>query len=151
MTFSGKMTFGGRRPLVEDDFGRRPSVEDNLWWKTAFGGRQPFGGRWPSVVDTLLWKTIHACFLVPFAAFLITQCQLSPKKMTSIRKYRIKKMELLHFFPLVSFVFKVHMFYIDLVCLRFGWDMHEICLRNDWEMLEICLRFVWDLSEIRLI
>ena len=40
-----KMTFGGRRPMVEDDLwwkatfgGRQPSVEDDLWWKTNFGG-----------------------------------------------------------------------------------------------------------------
>ena len=38
----------GRRPSVEDDLwwktifdGRRPSVEDDLRWKTAFGGRRP--------------------------------------------------------------------------------------------------------------
>ena len=49
--------------------GRRPSVEDNLWWKTTFGGRRPkeedlsveddfcwrttYGGRQPSVEDYL--------------------------------------------------------------------------------------------------
>ena len=51
-------TFGGRRPSVEDNlwwrmtFGeRRPSVEDDLWWKTTFGGRRPL------VEDELLWKT----------------------------------------------------------------------------------------------
>ena len=43
-------------------------VEDDLWWKTTFGGRQPlvednlgwkmtFGGRQPRVEDGLLWKT----------------------------------------------------------------------------------------------
>ena len=32
------MTFGGRPPTMEDDFGeRRPSVEDDLLWKTTFG------------------------------------------------------------------------------------------------------------------
>ena len=52
-----KTIFGGRRPLVED----------NLWWKTTFGGRQPsveddlrwkmtFSGRRPSVEDNFLWK-----------------------------------------------------------------------------------------------
>ena len=44
--------------------GRQPSEEDNLWWKTTFGGRRPlvedtFGGRWPSVEDNLWWKTTH--------------------------------------------------------------------------------------------
>ena len=37
-----KTTFGGRRPLVEDD----------LRWKTTFGGRRPM------VEDNLRWKTI---------------------------------------------------------------------------------------------
>ena len=43
-------------------------MENNLWWKTTFGGRQPlvkdspqlktsFGGRWPSVEDTLPLNT----------------------------------------------------------------------------------------------
>ena len=49
---------GGRRPLVEDDLwwrttsvGRRPLVEDDLWRKTIFGGRRV------SVEDHLRWKT----------------------------------------------------------------------------------------------
>ena len=54
---------GGRRPSVEDDIwwkalsvedtfgGRWPSVEDNLHWKKTFGGR------WPSMEDDLQWKT----------------------------------------------------------------------------------------------
>ena len=41
--------------------GRRFLVEDNLQWKTTFGGRHlrwktTFGGRWPSVEDNLCWK-----------------------------------------------------------------------------------------------
>ena len=51
-----KTTFGGRRPLVEDD----------LQWKTTFGGRQP------SVEDDLLEEDLRwilACCLVRFAAF----------------------------------------------------------------------------------
>ena len=51
---------GGRRPLVEDDLwwkttyvGRRPLVEDDLWWKTTFGGRHPL------VEDDLWWKTTY--------------------------------------------------------------------------------------------
>ena len=47
-----KTTFGGRRPLVEDD----------LWWKMTLGGRQP------AVEHDLQWK-ILACCLVRFAAF----------------------------------------------------------------------------------
>ena len=53
-----KTNFGGRRPLMEGE----------LRWKTTFGGRQPsvednfqgkmtFGGRRPSVEDDLWWKT----------------------------------------------------------------------------------------------
>ena len=79
------MTFGGRRPSVEDKlqwkttFGeRQPLVEDNLWWKTTFGGRRlsvednlqwktTYGGRLPSVEDNLRW--ILACCLLCFAAF----------------------------------------------------------------------------------
>ena len=35
----------------EDDFyGRRPLMEDNLWWRTTFDGRQPF------MEDDLWWK-----------------------------------------------------------------------------------------------
>ena len=80
-----KMTFGGRRPLVEDKlrfkttfWGRQPLVEDNLCWKTTFGGRQPSvkddlwwkttcSGRRPSAEDDLYW--ILACCLLRFAAF----------------------------------------------------------------------------------
>ena len=37
-----KTTFGGRWPSVEDNLrGRRPSVGDSLQWKTTFGGRWP--------------------------------------------------------------------------------------------------------------
>ena len=55
-----KTTFGGRRPSVEDDFRwETHSVEDNLLWKTTFEGwqslvedtlqwRKTFGGIWPS-------------------------------------------------------------------------------------------------------
>ena len=57
-TFKLKMTFGGRRPLMEDDLvwkttigGRQPSLEDDLWWKATFGGRQLSGE------DNLQWKT----------------------------------------------------------------------------------------------
>ena len=48
----------GRRPLMEDDLwwnttfdGRRPLMEDDLWWKTTFDGRQPL------MEDNLWWKT----------------------------------------------------------------------------------------------
>ena len=52
-----KTTFGGRRP----------SLEDELWWKATFGGRQSsveddlqwkmtFSGRRPSVEDDLQWR-----------------------------------------------------------------------------------------------
>ena len=69
-----KTTFGGRRPSLEDDLwwrmifgGRRPLVEDNLWWKTTLGERRPlveddlqwkktFSGRQPLVEDDLGWK-----------------------------------------------------------------------------------------------
>ena len=47
-----KTTFGGRWPLMEDTFGgRQTSVEDDLWGKTTFGGRQPL------LKDDLRWKT----------------------------------------------------------------------------------------------
>ena len=50
------------------DGGRRPSVEDDLWWKMTFGGRRPsveddlqrktnLGGRRPLVEEDLRWKT----------------------------------------------------------------------------------------------
>ena len=52
-----KTTFGGRRPLLEDD----------LWWKMIFGETRPsleddfrwrttFRGRWPLVEANLQWK-----------------------------------------------------------------------------------------------
>ena len=59
----------GRRLSVEDDVhGIQPSMEDNLRWKTTFGGRPPsmedylqwktaFNGRRPSMEDDLQWKT----------------------------------------------------------------------------------------------
>ena len=41
-----KTTFGGRQPLVEDDYwwemtfgGRTPFVEDDLWWKIAYNNK----------------------------------------------------------------------------------------------------------------
>ena len=48
--------------------GKRPSVDDDLWWKTTFSGRQPlaeddlrwkttFGGRRSSVEDNLWGRT----------------------------------------------------------------------------------------------
>ena len=50
-----KTTFGGRRS----------SMEDNLLWKTPFHGRHlqwkmTFSGRRPSVEDDLRWKTIFS-------------------------------------------------------------------------------------------
>ena len=68
------MTFGGRRPLVEDNLrwktnfsGSKSLVEDDLRWKTTFGKRRPvvkdnrrwkttIGGRRPSVEDNLKWN-----------------------------------------------------------------------------------------------
>ena len=59
---------GGRRPLVEDTLRWKiTSLEDNLWWKTSFGGRQPsveddfrwktpYSGRRPTAEDNLWWK-----------------------------------------------------------------------------------------------
>ena len=52
-----KTTFGGRQPLVKD----------NLWWKTTFGGghhsvednlwwKTPFSGRRPPMEDNLWWR-----------------------------------------------------------------------------------------------
>ena len=43
-------------------YGRGPSIEDNLWWKTTFHGRDirwktTFHGRQPSMEDDLRWKT----------------------------------------------------------------------------------------------
>ena len=67
-TFSGKATFGGRQPSMEDDLlwkttfgGRQPLMEDNLLRKTTFGERQPwwkttFSGRQPSVEEDLCWQ-----------------------------------------------------------------------------------------------
>ena len=64
-----KTTFGGRRPMLEDNlWWKTPLVEDDLRWKTTFGGRRlsveddlqwktTFGGRRPMVEDDLLWKT----------------------------------------------------------------------------------------------
>ena len=71
--FIGLMV-NGRRPSVEDDLwwettfsGRRPSEEDELRWKTIFGGRRlsvednlqwkmTFGGKRPSVEDDIWWR-----------------------------------------------------------------------------------------------
>ena len=41
-----KTTFGGRQS----------SVEHNLWWKRTFSGRQTFGGRLPSVEGNFWWQ-----------------------------------------------------------------------------------------------
>ena len=47
-----KTVYEGRQPLMEDYlYGRRPLIEDNLWWKTTFNGRQPL------MEDDLWWKT----------------------------------------------------------------------------------------------
>ena len=51
------MTFGGRHPLVEED----------LWWRTAFGERQPSVEDDLLVEDDLRWKTtfsgsLHAAY-----------------------------------------------------------------------------------------
>ena len=36
-----RTTFDGRQPLMEVDFdGRHPLMEDDIWWKTTFNGRQ---------------------------------------------------------------------------------------------------------------
>ena len=48
-----KTTFGGRHPLVEDD----------LWWKMTCGGRRP------SVEDDLHW--ILVCCLLRFVDFFL--------------------------------------------------------------------------------
>ena len=46
-----KTTFRGKRPLGLTTFGiRQPFIEDNLRWKMTFGGRRP------SVEDKLCWK-----------------------------------------------------------------------------------------------
>ena len=57
-----KTTFGGRRSLVEDDLrrkmtfcGRRPTEEDNLRWKTTFSGRQ-------LLVEGDFRRILHAAF-----------------------------------------------------------------------------------------
>ena len=70
-----KRTFDGRRPLMEDALwwktnfdGRRHLTEDNLWRKTTFDGRWPlikdglwwkttFDGRWHLMEDDFWWKT----------------------------------------------------------------------------------------------
>ena len=63
------------------DGGRRPSVEDDLQWKTTLGGRGPWveddrrwkmtvSGRQPSVEDSFWWKTILVCCQVCFAVLL---------------------------------------------------------------------------------
>ena len=45
------MTIGGRRPSGKTTFGgRQPLLEENLWWKTTIVERRP------SVVDDLRWK-----------------------------------------------------------------------------------------------
>ena len=66
----------GRRPSVEDDLwwkmtfgGRRPLVEDDIWWKTTFRGRRP------SVEDDL--QLILACCLIRFAAFLTQKAKIA--------------------------------------------------------------------------
>ena len=52
-----KETFGERQPFVEDNPGRRrPSIEDDLWWKAIFE-QVCFDGRQPLMEDELWWKT----------------------------------------------------------------------------------------------
>ena len=56
--------------------GRRPSVEDDLWWKTAFLGIRP------SVEDDLIKKDNPCMLLSPlccFAAFLYSCCNVLKK------------------------------------------------------------------------
>ena len=67
-----KTTLGGRWPLVVEDLRRKttfsarwPLVGDNLQWEATFGWRRSF------VEDDFQWKTILACCLVCFAAFVI--------------------------------------------------------------------------------
>ena len=46
MTFSGKITFSGRQP----------SVEDYFCWRMTFSGKMTFSGRRPLVEDDHGWK-----------------------------------------------------------------------------------------------
>ena len=55
-----KMTFTGRRPSMEDDLrwkttfdGRQPLMEDDIWWKTTYDERRPM------MEDGLWWKTTY--------------------------------------------------------------------------------------------
>ena len=59
-------------------------VEDDLWWKTTFGGRQPM------VEDDLWWKTILACSLVRSAAFSLYVDGTNVYITVFIKKYNIK-------------------------------------------------------------
>ena len=77
-----KTTFGGRRPLVEDDlWWKTPLVEDGLQWKTTFGGRRPM------VENDLQWKTnfVDPCMLptplcgIFYSVALVQTSDLQPK------------------------------------------------------------------------
>ena len=81
-----KTTFGGRRPLVEDNFwwkmiysGRLPAVEEKLQWKITLGGRRPLvednledyqrwkmniSGRRPSLDPCMLPTPLRGIFFV---------------------------------------------------------------------------------------
>ena len=59
-----RSTFGGRRPSVEDDLRWKTTfLEDDLWWKTNSGRRRPY------MEDNVWW--ILACCLVRFAALFV--------------------------------------------------------------------------------
>ena len=90
----GEWRTGWRRPSVEDDLqwkttfgGRKPSVEDNLWWKMTFFGR------WPLVEDDLQWKMTF-CGLgcaVPHSNFLTDTKILRPKEFFGFKNIWTKR------------------------------------------------------------
>ena len=61
-----KTTFGGGRPVVEDG----PFVEDDLWWKMTFCGRQPL------VNFCMLPPPIYGIFF--FSTILFFQKKINP-------------------------------------------------------------------------
>ena len=79
-------------------------MEDDLWWKTTFGGRRPsveddfrwkttYGGRRPSVEDDFLGKTILACCLVRSAAFFTLFVPfIKLKTAVSISQFHVKNL-----------------------------------------------------------
>ena len=78
-----KTTFDGRQPWWKATFdGRQPLIENNLWWKTTFDGR------WPMMEDNLWWKTTFNWILLLADCIGMIWDDRVAKQRSSLRKCR---------------------------------------------------------------